>query len=249
MNDLMKAATVHLMAACHDCQRRHEIRASAAAWLVRMSDWAVKHAGHRIEFWSPRRTVDPGLPDRAVYPALDRLGTLPWWLTYAPNTDFLVGYAASAAFTITLASLASSSTFLAGRESDAVSNTTNKYLDYLVGGKVTTGTSPTASKTIRIYGYGSIDDTPTYPDVLDGADSAETITSADILNQLALLAALGTDNTSDRTYWMAPRVLSLAFGGVIPKNFGLYIAHDTAVALNATGGNHAFSHTGAYVTG
>jgi len=48
-------------------------------------------------------------------------------------------YAASAPLTLALESLAASSTIVAGRESTAVSNTTNLYLDYLVAGKITTG--------------------------------------------------------------------------------------------------------------
>jgi hypothetical protein len=180
---------------------------------------------------------------------LDRFKILPWWMEYEPNVDLLTAYASSAAYTITLASLGSDTNLLAGRESTAVSNTSARYLEYLVGGKVTTGTSPTATRLIWIFAYGSIDDTPTYPDVMDGTDSAETVTSADIRNALPMLQQLGTDNTSDRTYWMPPKALSLAFGGAIPKNHGLFLTHNTGVALNATGSNHALSHTGIYMTG
>ena len=40
-----------------------------------------------------------------------------------------------------------------------------------------------------------------------------------------------------------------AFGGVVPKNHGLFVTHDTAVNLNSTAGNHSFSYTGVYGTG
>jgi hypothetical protein len=248
---LQTAAMITLVALCHDCRQRHEIAASPATWLARLDEWRVKHAGHRFEFVTPRRTLARRLADRLIYPLLDRWGALPWWLAYAENADIKLAYAASAAYTLGLEAtpLGSSTTFVAGRESTAVANTTDKYLDYLIGGKVTTGTSPTAAKSIRIYAHGAVDDTPTYVDVLDGTDSDETLTSTDFLNQLALLATLGTDNTSNRTYWMQPKALSLAFGGVVPTHHGLFVAHDTGVALNATGSNHAFKRTGLYATG
>ena len=59
-----------------------------------------------------------------------------------------IGYNADAALTFTLASLASSASLVAGRESTAVDNGTTLAVDYLVSGKITTGTSPTANKTI-----------------------------------------------------------------------------------------------------
>jgi hypothetical protein len=161
--------------------------------------------------------------------------------------DILHEWGSSASYTITLTSLGTSSDKTAGRESTAISHTSSDYLDYLVGGKITTGTSPTANKTIDVWVYGSIDDTPTYPDVLDGTDSAETITSANVRNgALKLLASLVVDSTSDRTYWFGPTGIAQLFGGGLPKNHGLFVAHDTAVALNATASNHALSYTPIY---
>lgn len=163
--------------------------------------------------------------------------------------DIKTAYASSAALTITLASLASSASLTAGRESTAVDNTANKFLDYIVGGKITTGTIPTTAKSILVYVYGSINDTPLYPDSLDGTDSDETITSADIRNAaLVLAAAITTDSTSDRTYWIRPFSVANLFGGKLPKYWGLFVTHDTGVALNATAGNHAIHYTGVYET-
>ena len=105
--------------------------------------------------------------------------------------------AASAAYTITLASLATSSTLVAGRESTSVSNTTNLYLDYGIAGLITVGTTPTVNTIIEVWAYGSLNDTPTYPDVFDGTDSAETVTSVAIKQaSLALLAVLNVDATT-----------------------------------------------------
>lgn len=236
---------IHLIAVCFDCKQRHQIISNPAEWLNCMSEWEVKHRGHRMEFVTPKREIPAKLDDRLF----QEENKAPWWLEFSPNADIKIAYAASAAFTITLASLATSATKVAGRESTAVSNTTNKYLDYLIGGKITTGTTPTDVKSIEIWAYGSVDDTPTYPDVMDGTDSDETVTSADIRNSgLNFLADTATNNTSDRVYWFKPTSLASVFGGLVPKNFGLWVTHDTGVNLNATGGNHVLSYTGVYAT-
>lgn len=156
--------------------------------------------------------------------------------------DVKLSLPASSDLTVTLASLATSSTLVAGRESTAVDNGTNLYLDYLLGGKITTGTSPTTAKEIRVYVYGSVNDTPTFPDVIDGTDSAETMTSTDIRDAgLKLAAIMSTDATSNRTYWFAPVSVAALFGGTLPDQWGVWITHDTAVNLNSTGSNHAIS--------
>lgn len=151
-----------------------------------------------------------------------------------------IGYNADAALTFTLASLASSASLVAGRESTAVDNGTTLAVDYLVSGKVTTGTSPTAGKSIEVWVVAPIEDTPTWPDVFDGTDSDETVTSRNVLFSAAKLAHVVTiDSTSDRTYPIAPFSVAALFGGNCPKQFAIFVVHDTAVALNATGGNHA----------
>lgn len=156
-----------------------------------------------------------------------------------------INYAASAALTITLASLASATSKLTGRESTAVSNATNKYVDALVGGKITTGTSPTDAKTIEIWVYGAVNDTPTYPDVLDGTDSDETFAdNGSKFSSMKLACVINTDNTSNQTYWVAPFSVAQLFGGLMPTHWGVFVTHDTGVALNATAGNHEFKYTG-----
>ncbi len=161
--------------------------------------------------------------------------------------DIKVKYPAtsSVALTITLASLATSSTLVAGQESTAVDNTTNLDYDHHVSGKIRTGTTPTVSKTIEVWAYASFktaSGTPTYPDVLDGTDSAETLTSANVkFPMLRLVASITVDATSDRDYYFAPVSIRSLFGGM-PKFWGIFVTHDTAVNLNATGGNHVIEY-------
>ena len=157
--------------------------------------------------------------------------------------DFNIKYGTWSDYTITAASLASSATLVAGRESTAVSNTTNLFLDYHIGGKITTGTTPTAG-TIEIWAYANIGGDTTYPDVFDGTDSAETLTFVGLKStMLGLVAQITTDATSDQTYWVRPVSLVRLFGHV-PNNHGLFLTHNTVAALNATGTNHKLSYRG-----
>jgi hypothetical protein len=160
-----------------------------------------------------------------------------------------IEYAASSDLSITLASLASSSTWLAGAESAEVDNTTNKYLDYLVGGRVTVGTTPTISTEIRVYVAAILNDS-LYPDVLDGTASAETITSAGVGSGFLRLGALMLVDatTSDRSYPFGPFSVAQLFGGSLPKKFIIFVTHNTGVNLNSTGGNHVVSITPVYQT-
>lgn len=181
------------------------------------------------------------------------------WVTISPSRlavlcreaggaagDVKQQFGASTALTITLASLATSSTWTAGRESTAV-QTTGTVEDYLISGKITTGTSPTVSTVINVYVYAALNDTPTYPDVHDGTDSDETVTSENVRNTAIRQAcSIVVDNTSDRTYPIAPFSLAALFQGVLPTHWGIFVAHNTGVNLNATGSNHAFYATPVY---
>lgn len=151
--------------------------------------------------------------------------------------DIKANYPAASDATITLASLASDTNLLQGRESSEIVNTSNLYLDYLISGKITTGTTPTASRVIEVWAVGSWDGT-NWPDVFDGTDSAETITSADIKNiACRLVASMTVSATSNVTYPFGPVSLASLFGGVVPPKFAFFVTHSTVAALNATASN------------
>lgn len=157
-----------------------------------------------------------------------------------------ISYSSPTTITISPASLATSSTWLAGRESTEVDNTTNKYDDALVQGKITVGTTPTVNTLILVYVWGSDTSAGTTAiDVIDGTDSAETITSAGVRDGfLRLAASLNVDaTTSDRAYPFGPFSVADLFGQM-PKYWGVFVAHNTGVNLHATGGNHAMTYTG-----
>ncbi len=164
--------------------------------------------------------------------------------------DIKLAYGASAALTITLASLASDTTRLTGRESTAVSNLVNKYTDVLIGGFVTAAaTTTTADKRIEVWAYGAINQSPSYPAGFTGVDSGRTIPSANVKRSaVRLLATMTTDTTANRTYFFGPVGLAELFGGVMPTHWGVFVTHDMGVALNATGGTHSITYTPIYST-
>ncbi len=158
-----------------------------------------------------------------------------------------VNYSANTTITCSVASLASSSTFVAGRESTQIDNTTNKFVDALVSGKVTVGTTPTANTQINIYVWGAETSLATTAiDTLDGTDSDETLTNTGVLFSALRLGATTSVSatTSNVGYDFAPFSVAALFGGVMPKFWGLFVAHNTAAALNSTAGNHVFEYVG-----
>ena len=157
-----------------------------------------------------------------------------------------INYGTATAITCSTASLATSSDFRAGRESAEIDNTTNKYLDALVEGFVTTGTSPTADTEVRIYAWGSHTSLGTNSKgVLGGADSSKTVSTEGVRDSfLVRIATVQMDtSTTGFTFDFGPVSLAQAFGQM-PQYWGLFVVHNTGVALHATAGNHEFKYTG-----
>jgi hypothetical protein len=158
--------------------------------------------------------------------------------------DIKVSYPSTSttALTITLASLATSSTWVAGRESTAFDNTTNEDLDHLVSGQIMVGTTPTINTVIEVWAYSYLtiaSGTPTYPDVFDGTDSDETVTNTGVkAGCLRLVASLAVPaTTSNVAYSFAPTSIANLFGQM-PQFWGIFVTHNTGVNLNSTAGNH-----------
>lgn len=161
-----------------------------------------------------------------------------------PN-NILKKYGSKTTLTAAVASLASDTNLLAGIESSIIDNTTDGFDDILVSGKITTGTSPTASRQIEVWAIAW--DGANWPDVFDGTSSSETITSIDIKNAICRPVWItSTNNTSDRPYPFTGISLRNAFGGELPSKVVLFIVHNTGVALNATAANHELSYYGVY---
>ena len=145
-----------------------------------------------------------------------------------------VNYSSNTAITMDLANLASSSTFVAGRECTEIDNTTNKYLDAMVRGSISVGTTPTANTQIAVYVSGANTSLATTAlDTLDGTDSAETLTNTGVLSSFKRLATINVlANTSDIAYPILTCSVCAALGLLfLPKFWGLFAAHNTGVNL------------------
>jgi len=155
-------------------------------------------------------------------------------------------YPSSTALTITLASLASTVVDPpAGRESNEVTQSSDLANDVLLHGQITTGTSPTSGKVIQIFVYGTGYDgsTRVRPAGATGADA--NLTPASFWKDVWFpLVQINTDGTSNKAYTFAGISLLRAFGGLyLPERWGIFVYHSTAVALNATSGNHFIHYT------
>ena len=146
--------------------------------------------------------------------------------------DQKIAYASSASATITLASLASDTNLLAGRESDVVSNT-NLYIDYLLSGVITTASSGLSDSTgILVYCYAQQTDTPTYPAGITGSDANLTLDSAEVRDSgLVLAAAIGTNDTASTAYSFNAVSIASCFGGSVPERWGVFVVQNTGGAL------------------
>lgn len=159
-----------------------------------------------------------------------------------------ISYSSNTAITFDVSSLGTSPSFVAGRESTEIDNTSNLYLDCIVNVDGITGhasTAPTVGQEIRLYLWGA--DTSlgtTAIDVLDGTDSAETLDHVSILNSLRLVGSASvTVATAAKKYYFMPFSVAQAFGGIMPKFWGLFLAHNHTGSLGASNSG-LFSYNG-----
>jgi hypothetical protein len=154
--------------------------------------------------------------------------------------------AASAALTITLASLASSAT--AGRESTAIDLTALSPIPYDVSvfGSIMVGTTPTINTFIRVGIIGCWDGT-NFDGGATGSDAALTPTAGptrvEIWEDIPVIAT--TSNVAHT--FKIPSLVRLF--GALPRKFGVWVNNQSGVNLNSTGGNHYIKYTALSVEG
>lgn len=145
-------------------------------------------------------------------------------------------YSANTAITLDLSSLAQSTTFVAGRESTQVDNTSAQYIDAIVNVLGITGSASAATvgQGINIYAWGADTSLATTAiDTLDGTDSNETITLPTLQSLRFVARAFTTVTTASQVYYFMPFSIAQLFGGVMPKFWGLFVATDLAGGLAA----------------
>lgn len=140
-------------------------------------------------------------------------------------------FSASSGFTITLASLATS-TVGVGRQSTLIDNSTTRYNKIIVYLKVKQGTSPTGSRFVYVYGIrgdGTIRD--------DSAGASDAAFTRLNVVELGTLGNKASPSTGD--------VLSGSFVFMNPgPEWGIAVVHDTGVNLDSTEGNHDYNWVG-----
>lgn len=163
--------------------------------------------------------------------------------------DVKFAYAASSALTQTnLDALASSATHVAGWESDAIDNSSNKYLDYAINAELTVESAGLSAGEIRMYLVAEQNDSA-WPDVFDGTESAETVTDTEIRDAICRLAAVtATDTTASREYFLQCPSAAAVFGGALPRKFVVFITQSTGAALESTGDPNQVYIRGMYAT-
>ena len=148
-----------------------------------------------------------------------------------------VTYSANTAITFDLSSLAASTSFLSGRESTLIDNTSTQYVDALVSvlGITDGATAPVVGQMIQLYVWGAnVSPGTTAIDTLVGTDGARTLTHDSIRQALKFAAApLVTVATASLVYYIQPFSVAVLFGGDMPKYWGLFAAHNHAGALAA----------------
>jgi len=145
-------------------------------------------------------------------------------------------YDSAANITITLASLADDGK----RESNAIDNMTNLYLDALVQLKIKTGATVSGDKQIRVYAYGTADSSGLgYSGGASGSDSAFSGT----LDNTKLIGIISTPAAAT-SYESDVMDVAAAFGGVLPPAWGIIVENKTGSALDSTEANHTKKYVG-----
>jgi hypothetical protein len=129
--------------------------------------------------------------------------------------------------------LASNAGLLAGLESAVITCTADRHL--LSGRFKANNTAPTIGVlevwVIPIWDVGG---TPTYPDVFDGTESAETVSYRNVLFQSGYLAKVfNTDAIANRVYEFSGVNLE-ELCGEMPQKYVVFVTHSMVQALNVT---------------
>lgn len=246
---------IGITAVCHTCRLRHRYQVPITQLDQASMQWESKHPrpGHRIEYSAPQPLYEGRWRQRLrefwtdTFPRFAPLG-----YAYGDNADAKVTYNSSAAYTLTLTSLATSATRVVGRESTTIDNTSVKALDYIAALRTKTGGSaPTVNTLLDCWVHGSMNDTPTYVSPLTGADAGATFPSENTRNSAMILGGQAVfDAATARVMDLAPFSIGSRFGAAIglPKFHGLFVSHNAGQNLSSTAGDHVASQTSIYGT-
>lgn len=139
--------------------------------------------------------------------------------------------------TITVASLANN----AARESTAIDNSTNLFIDAEVFVKVKSAAASTSSTgSVAVYAYGTVDGGTTYTEGATGTDAAITLTSPPNAPLIGVVNVVANATT----YRRGPFSVAAAFGGTLPEKWGIILVNLSGATLDSTAGNHSVVYQG-----
>lgn len=144
-------------------------------------------------------------------------------------------YAPTTAMSITINSLQS----LNARTSASVPG--SSYVDVHVQVNIATSGNATVDKAIYVYAYGTEDGT-NYQYNATGNDAAITVDST---SPFRAIGVISHGNSGSQIYRSRPMAVSPAFGGYLPRNWGILLDNRTGLTLMPT--SHYVSYTGYYV--
>ena len=142
-------------------------------------------------------------------------------------------YGSITTHTITLNSLATDATLLTGRQGTVIDNSVELALDCHLGGKFTAGTTPTTGKQIEVWLFSTWDNGTTYSAGMGASDAGITLTNEK--PQMVRAAVIQTDATTGHVYEWGGVSVAAAFGGYVPKKWGVFVTHNMGVSLSASG--------------
>lgn len=121
------------------------------------------------------------------------------------------------------------------RSSAVVDNTSNLFLDALVGVQIkNSGSTPVAPSVVNVYAYGTADNGTTYGggETGMGTDAGVTLTSPPNIVLIGVINAPTASITYTRLFSVAQ-----AFGGSLPAKWGIVVENKTGQTLDPTIGS------------
>lgn len=152
--------------------------------------------------------------------------------------DVKLAYGTATNFTKTNANLATSAT--AGWMSNAIDNSSNKYLDALVTIELAAvNTAPANSKAVFLYAYALLDTGGSaYTSTGDGTPSGSegTLTFPDVTANAIPMPRLGVVPypVQNKAINGGPFSVAQAFGGVLPPKWGVAMINHSGMTLSVT---------------
>lgn len=149
--------------------------------------------------------------------------------------DVKKAFVASVTLTVTnLHSLAASATYVGGWESARIDHSADLVLDDKIGLHLVTHASNRQAGAIRVYIIPALDDTPTWPDVFDGTESAESVTDTEELDSCGILAReIVVDNTASAVYDLTVDSVKAVCGGNMPRDYVIFVTGNATTTTTA----------------